>query len=88
MRKNAEKVLMAFAEGKPCNGKTIKTDGVNLFSYAMKIAYKNEKGGIDLLEYEQAPTATTRSHIRAAESFFAPASIDSRPKYLPKGSRF
>ncbi len=77
MRKNAEKVLQAFAKGKPCNGKTISTDGMNLYSYKMLIARTNNTNGIDLLDYSQAPSATTRSHIRAVEYFY-PKGIDSR----------
>lgn len=80
MRKNAEKVLMAFAERKACNGGTIHTNGTELFSYNMKIAQINAKEGVDILDYNQAPSATTRSHIRACVNFFAAATIDSRPR--------
>jgi hypothetical protein len=69
MRKNAEKVLNAFEKGESCNGQTISTDGDKLYSYSMLIG-KRESGRISLVEYESAPSATTRSHIRAAEQFF------------------
>jgi hypothetical protein len=69
MRKNAEKVLNAFCNGMPCNGQTIHTDGITLYSYRMKIGERFPHG-VTLLEYSNAPTATTRSHVRAAEVFF------------------
>jgi len=70
MRKNAEKVLKAFEKGEPCHEKTISTNGQSLYSYNMLIAYheQNEEKTIALVAYDRAPTATTRSHVRAAET--------------------
>ncbi len=68
MRKNAEKVIKAFLEGKRAQGdskKTIHTDGRVLYSYAMPIA-AHTANGVELIEYERAPSATTRSQVRAA----------------------
>jgi hypothetical protein len=69
VRKNAEKVLVAFEKGESCNGKTIQTDGESLFSYNMLIG-RHSEGLVSLLDYGNAPSATTRSHVRAAETYF------------------
>lgn len=70
---------MAFAEKKAKNGKTISTDGTHVWSYNMMIARTiPETGGVELINYNMAPSNTTRSHIRAVENFFAPASIERR----------
>ena len=78
MRKNAQKVLQAFAENKPKKGDSISTNGSEVFSYNMLIARTSPTGGVELLVYADAPSATTRSHIRAVEEFFSSRSIDSR----------
>ena len=69
MRKNAEKALKAFDAGQACRGETISTDGDNLYSYSMLIAKRFGKT-VDIIAYEKAPSATTRSHIRATEVWF------------------
>lgn len=68
MRKNARKVIEAFNEGKPFNGQTIYTDGSVIFSYRMAIAEIRSDGSVWILPYENAPSATTKSHIRAVLS--------------------
>lgn len=78
MRKNAQKVLQAFAENKSCNGDSIRTNGTEVYSYNMLIARTTPDGDIELLHYCDAPSATTRSHVRAIEQFFAPRSINAR----------
>ncbi len=70
MRKNVEKVLLAFAGGKAQSGDTCSTDGEFLFSYRMKIAHMMPDHTIRLIEYNQAPSNTTRSHIKACETYF------------------
>lgn len=75
MRKNAETVLRAFANGESRDMGTISTDGQTLYSYSMKIGWRYPHG-VSLLYYSDAPTATTRSHVRAAEVFFGSRVIE------------
>lgn len=64
MRKNAQAVISAFLAGKKKNEKTIHTDGHALYSYAMPIAFRDGEV-VYVVYYADAPTATTRSHVRA-----------------------
>ena len=73
MRKNIAAVIAAFLEGSPAVGdsrRTCWTDGEILYSYAMPIAWRKHPkyGCLAVVAYECAPTATTRGHVRAAES--------------------
>lgn len=68
MRKNAQAVIEAFNAGKAKHGETIRTDGRTIWSYAMPIAEVRSDGSIWILPYEDAPTNTTRSHVRACET--------------------
>ncbi len=70
MRKNIQKVLEAFARGEALGGQTCSTSGQALFSYNLCIGYRKPNGDVVLLEYGKAPSATTRSHIKAAEGHF------------------
>lgn len=45
----------------------IWTDGTCIYSYKMKIAERLDDGTIWIVEYSKAPTATTRSHVRACQ---------------------
>lgn len=70
MRKNAAKVIKAFLSGNAAigdNKETISTDGHVLWSYKMPIAARTVSGKYLLVEYDEAPSATTRSHVRACE---------------------
>lgn len=78
-KKDTAKVVNAFlagneCEGRPCpsNGlRRMRTDGRTLWSYAMPIARWVRHAGdpcIELVEYGRAPSATTRSHVRAVET--------------------
>jgi hypothetical protein len=69
MRKNAQKVLNCFAQERACKEDTIRTDGQRVFSYGMLVARRTSTG-IELIEYNRAPSATTRSHVRALEQYF------------------
>lgn len=74
MRKNIQKVLAAFAIGKAANGdakRTCSTDGTEIFSYAMRIAWRNPDGTIEVVPYEDGPSRTTKSQIRACQLFFS-----------------
>lgn len=78
MRKNAEKVIAAFNDGKPAKGDskaTIRTDGDTVWSYAMPIAGFMPDGTLWILSYDKAPTATTRSQVRALETAVASGSL-------------
>jgi hypothetical protein len=70
MRKNMQLVITKFAGRSAKSGDTCSTDGEFLYSYKMKIARINADFEVRLLEYNQAPSNTTRSHIRAAEEYF------------------
>ena len=72
MRKNAEKVVEAFKAGKRYYCLTMYTDGQEVYSYFMLIAKRTSKG-IELIEYNKAPSATTRTHVRALEITFPSA---------------
>lgn len=76
MRKNAERVLQAFADGKPAVGdsrRTVHTDGRVVYSYRMPIAARLTDGTVIVVRYADAPTATTKSHVRACERSFPAA---------------
>jgi hypothetical protein len=66
MRKNAQNVIEAFLSGKAKAEKTISTNGRVLYSYAMPIAVRID-GHYYVVAYSDAPTATTRSHVRATQ---------------------
>ena len=72
MRKNAEKVLEAFKVGNKYSCGPISTTGQEVYSYHMLIAKRTSKG-IELIEYNKAPSATTRTHVRALEITFPSA---------------
>jgi hypothetical protein len=82
MRKAHENVIKAFVRGEPAHdvmqrevgAYRIWTDGIQLFSYRMPIAERvthSKRVSFRLVDYAQAPTATTRAHIRACESLLA-----------------
>ena len=75
MRKNAKKALDAFNVRKVCNQATIRSTGNELYSYNMLIA-RVTVNGIDLIEYNQAPSHTTKSHIRAVEEYYPKAILN------------
>jgi len=72
MRANIEKVLHAFGAGSSAvgdSGRTCSTDGTTLYSYRMPIA-RRVGGRIYIVPYHMAPSATTRSQVRAAQVYF------------------
>ena len=76
MRKNAIHVLDSFAGRRSANGdskRTIHTDGETVYSYAMAIMRRRFDGSIVLVAYADAPTATTRAHVRACETRYPEA---------------
>lgn len=79
MRKNIEKVIEAFKQGKPAKGDskaTCHTDGEVVYSYALPIAIRSPGrfGCADEVKIrEDYPTATTRSQISALFSAFPDA---------------
>ncbi len=70
MRKNIEKVLAAFVAGRAATGKSCHTDGTTVWSYNMPIAGRDDEGYIWVIPYNEAPSATTRSQVRACEQLF------------------
>lgn len=72
MRRNIEKVLKAFDAGKAAQGDTKRTcwtDGKTVYSYRMPIAWRDELGTVVVVPYAAGPSRTTRSQIRACETF-------------------
>lgn len=91
-RKNITAVIRAFLAGVPAVGdsrRTCWTDGEVLYSYAMPIAWRRDPRlrCFTLVAYECAPTATTRSHVRAVESECPGAIRVQRGAPLPKPIR-
>ena len=88
MRQNAKKVCTKFEAGKSGSGdskRTIWTDGQRIYSYAMPIAARTFMGGVAIINYSDGPSRTTRSHIRACQSFFPSAHV--LPAAIPKAWR-
>jgi hypothetical protein len=78
MRCNAKKVCDKFAAGKAGAGdskRTISTDGQKVYSYRMPIAARTLSGGVAIVAYDDGPSRTTRSHIRALMQAFPDAVI-------------
>jgi hypothetical protein len=76
MRANAKKTLALFVAGKSGAGdskRTISTDGTRVYSYRMPIAIRTESGQVAIVAYSDAPSNTTRSHIRACQVTFPDA---------------
>jgi hypothetical protein len=76
MHKTHETIIKAFVRGEPAHdvmqkevgAYRISTDGSILYSYRMPIAKRIARGkqvSFQLVDYAQAPTATTRAHVRA-----------------------
>lgn len=70
MRKNIATIIEAFKNRKRASDKTCSTDGENIFSYAMKIASRDENGVVVIVPYDSAPSRTTASMIRACMDAF------------------
>lgn len=69
MRKNASEVIDAFKRHEYKQGATIWTDGKKVYSYAMVIG-EHKEDSVWIAPYENAPSNTTRSHIRALQHSF------------------
>lgn len=72
MRKNIKKVIEAFTlskEGQGDSKATCSTCGEVVYSYAMPIARRTGEG-IELVHYDEGPSRTTKSQIRALELTF------------------
>jgi len=71
MRKNIQKVIQAFKDGKAIQGdskRTCWTDGRNLYSYNMLLAKRFDNGSKDMIvviSEEYSPSRTTTAQIRA-----------------------
>lgn len=73
MRKNIEKVVQAFKNGRACAG-NCSTDGTEIKSYAMVIARKY-RGEIQILNRLESPSVTTTKHINQLVESFPEAKI-------------
>lgn len=71
MRKGAQKVCEAFAQGRPCHaGSAIWTDGTRIYSYAVAIAWRVETGSVFVERNPERSSVTTRSHINDVARYF------------------
>lgn len=67
MRKNMRRVINAFLKREEAVGdpkKTCSTNGRVIWSYVMPIARHGDDGVVYLLEYNEAPTNTTRRQVQ------------------------
>lgn len=79
MRKNIATVIAAFREGRGAVGdskRTCWTDGTTIFSYAMPIAARYA-GDVFVVPYDDGPSRTTKSQIRACLASFPRAHVSS-----------
>lgn len=70
MRANIQKVFEAWEQGTPATGdskRTCYTDGESIYSYKMRIAYREGDGRCFRATYQSGPSRTTRSQIKALE---------------------
>lgn len=75
MRKNIASVIDAFHHEETYREKTCRTDGKVIYSYSMVIAVRAADGAVVVIDPKHAPTATTRSHIRAVLKAFPGARV-------------
>lgn len=74
MRKNAAKVIGAFNQGKAAQDGALMTNGEEVFSYAMRIAWR-EAGRVWVVSKEASPSKTTSAHIGALMVAFPEAVV-------------
>lgn len=75
MRKNIASVIDAFHNHEPYREKTCRTDGKVVYSYNMVIAVRAADGAVVVVDPKHAPSATTRSHMRAVLAAFPGARV-------------
>lgn len=78
MRKNIQAVIEAFKAGKAHTEVTCSTDGMKVWSYSLLIAWRLPNGDVQTLPVTDAPSATTRSQIRAIREAFPMAKATPR----------
>lgn len=93
MRKNMRKVIEAFLKREAAIGdskKTCSTNGNVIWSYVMPIARHGDDGVVYLLEYNEAPSVTTRRQVQECLIAMSPTReiirrcrIDTGPKDEP-----
>lgn len=86
MRKNISKVIEAFKAGREAIGdskRSCSTDGTTVYSYRMPIARRVSGGAIVIVAYDDAPTPTTRSQVRALQIAFEDAREASAAQLAP-----
>jgi len=94
MRKNIQKVIQAFKDGKAIQGdskRTCWTDGRNLYSYNMLLAKRFDNGGTDMIvviDESYAPSRTTKAQIRAIMGDIPNAQIVSEGSILTWDFKF
>lgn len=73
MRKNIQRVIAAFIAGKAASGdskRTCWTNGTEVYSYALRIAWRLPSGAVHVIDPE-GETRTTTSQIRAINQVLA-----------------
>jgi hypothetical protein len=72
VRKNIAAVLDAFIAHRHAQCATARTDGETVYSYAMRIAWRDDVGQVHVVSEDDAPTKTTLTHVRACRERLLP----------------
>lgn len=83
MRKESEKIALAFYERKPATAKRTATDGETVTLHDNKIAWRNADGSLSL-SLAGWPTSTTRERLNAICEVFG----YGRPFYQMGGQQY
>lgn len=67
MAKGIDRVIQAFFQGRTAKDGNVHAEGGVLYSYSMPIA-RMAAGVVEIVDYDDAPSATTKQHVRAVAS--------------------
>lgn len=73
MRKNAQEVMNAWVSGNSLDNNNIRTDGEYVYSYELKIAFRDKLGQCFILDPKmiyKSFSKTTSSHINACRETY------------------
>lgn len=73
MRRNIERVLKHFEQGRAHTERTCSTDGQIVYSYRLPIAFRDRDGSVSVLDPSRSPSRTTSSQISAVREWFPDA---------------
>lgn len=83
MRKESEKIALAFQQRKPANARRTATCGDTVFLHGNKIAWRNADGSLSLT-LAGWPTVTTRERLNAICEVFG----YGRPFHQKRGQQY